>query len=417
MFDERKLISFDLGQATRTEAHPTMRQRVSAPSARNGYRRAVVLAAAGVLLAAGSGIALQRVVGRREAPAAAIVQPIPIVAVTLPVQRSVVETAQLAGQLSPVNQVVLRSQVSGYLTEIHFEDGRIVQKGDLLFQIDPRPYETLLQQAVAQHAMAVASLDLANKQVSRAAQLHRDQFVSTEVLDQRTQSVDAASANVQSAMAAIRAAQLNLEFTRIAAPFDGRMSKRRVSVGSLVNGGATAADATILSGIVSLDPIRLDFDMSEADFVAYQHGLNGPGSARSTAVQVGLSGESAWSRVGNIDFIDNQIDRSSGAIHARATLSNPGLVLVPGRFASVRIPVSEARMQLLIPDAAVATDQSGKVVMVVQDDGVVMPRKVVLGALQDNDMRVIAQGLEPTDRVVVNDLMRVRPGMKVTPQS
>jgi RND family efflux transporter MFP subunit len=253
---------------------------------------------------------------------------------------------EFTGQFSAVNQVELLAQVSGYLTEIHFQDGQIVRKGDLLFIIDPRPYEIHLEQAVAQRQTALASLALANKEVSRATHLAGVGAVPVELLDQRTQRQQAAVAAVNTAEAAIHAAQLDLEFTRIVAPFSGRLSMRRVSIGSLVRG---ASSPTALTSIVSLDPLYLDFDMSEADYVAYRGATR---AGTKTTVQVSLDGEQPWSRIGELDFLDNRIDRGSGTMHARATLSNPDLTIVPGQFARIRVPVSPAQPELLVPDSA-----------------------------------------------------------------
>jgi multidrug efflux system membrane fusion protein len=335
----------------------------------------------------------------------------PVVTVALPLRENIANRTEFTGQFSAVNQVGLRAQVSGYLTEIHFQDGQIVRKGDLLFVIDPRPYEIQLQQATAQRETATAALELADKQIARTARLNRQQIATDDLLDQRAQTQRAAAAAVQAAEAAMRSAQLNLEFTRIVAPFGGRTSMRRVSVGSLVSGGAS--DPTALTSIVSLDPIYLDFDMSEADYVTYRHSSAGQPADAKTTVQISLDGEQAWSRTGELNFLDNQIDRGSGTLHARATLSNPDLTIAPGRFARVRLPVSPAQPALLVPDSALAIDQSSKTLMVVQDDGTVVPKQVEIGALEDNGMRVITRGLLPTDRVAINGLMRLRPGLKV----
>jgi multidrug efflux system membrane fusion protein len=335
----------------------------------------------------------------------------PVITVALPLRENITNRTEFTGQFSAVNQVGLRAQVSGYLTEIHFQDGQIVRKGDLLFVIDPRPYEIQLQQATAQRETAAAALELADKQVARTARLNRQQIATDDLLDQRAQTQRAAAAAVQTAEAAMRSAQLNLEFTRIVAPFGGRTSMRRVSVGSLVSGGAS--DPTALTSIVSLDPIYLDFDMSEADYVTYRHSSAGQPADAKPTVQISLDGEQAWSRTGELNFLDNQIDRGSGTLHARATLSNPDLTIAPGQFARVRLPVSPAQPALLVPDSALATDQSSKTLMVVQDDGTVVPKQVEIGALEDNGMRVITRGLLPTDRVAINGLMRLRPGLKV----
>ena len=220
-------------------------------------------------------------------PVRPAVVPPPSVAVAMPVQANVADWTDLTGQFSAVNQVVLRAQVSGYLTEIHFKDGQIVHKGDLLFVIDPRPYEIQLEQANAQFQTASATLVLANKQLERSARLNRVAVESDEHLDEGTQSQRAAAAAVKAAEAAIHAAQLNIEFTHIVAPFSGRVSRRHVSIGSLITGGPGATTATELTTIVSLDPIYLDFDLSEADYAAYQHsaaarpsGAGSPAAAR-----------------------------------------------------------------------------------------------------------------------------------------
>jgi RND family efflux transporter MFP subunit len=367
----------------------------------------VVAGVAGVLLVA-AGAGAWGLNGLMSAPAQGTVPSSPpVVTVALPLRENIARWTEFTGQLSAVDQVELLAQVSGYLTEVHFEDGQVVQKGDLLFVIDPRPYEIHLEQALAQRQTALASLALANKEVSRATRLTGTGAMAVELLDQRTQRQEAAVAAVNTAKAAVHAAQLDLEFTHIVAPFSGRMSMRRVSIGSLVSG---ASGPTGLTSIVSLDPIYLDFDMSEADYLAYRQAT--PAGMRTT-VQISLDGEQPWSRTGELDFLDNRIDRGSGTMHARATLANSDLAIVPGQFARVRMPVSPARPELLAPDAALATDQSSKTLMVVQADGTVVPKRVELGALADNGMRVITRGLLPTDRIVINGLMRLRPGLKV----
>jgi RND family efflux transporter MFP subunit len=349
--------------------------------------------------------------------APAIVPPAPPVTVSAPLQRSVAASTTFTGQFSAVDFVEIRAQVSGYLTEIHFTDGQLVKKGDLLFVIDPRPFEIQLQQANAQYQTAQAQLDLAGKQLQRTAELKRSDFASGELLDQRQQQLRAGQAAVEQAKAAIRAAQLNLEFSRITAPTAGRISEHRVSVGNLVTGGAGAGSTTLLTTVVSLDPIHLDFEMSESDYLAYERFRRAAssGGAPDPTVEVSLSDEQGWPRRGALDFLDNRLDRGSGTIHARATLPNGDLFIAPGQFARLRLPVSAPRPVLLVPDAALATDQSRKIVMTVAADGTVVPKPVETGALSDG-LRVITGGLAPDDRVVINGLARARPGGKVTPQ-
>ena len=253
--------------------------------AKRPKRRLLLLAsvvAVGLLVAGGEGWTLFHHASAPVGVAASA--PLAEVDVSAPLLRTLARTTDFTGQFSAVDQVDLRAQVSGYLAEIHFTDGQVVRKGDLLFVIDPRPYEIALQRAVAQYQAAVTGLDLANKQVSRTTELVRNSFASRETLDQRTQAQQAATAAIDQAKADVNAAQLNLQFTRITAPFGGKVGLRHVSIGSLVTGGAGSASGTQLTSIVSLDPIHLDFDMSEADYLAYQRALAGdagrPGQRR-----------------------------------------------------------------------------------------------------------------------------------------
>lgn len=376
----------------------------------------VGLGALALLLAVGGSLGLSRL-GDTAATAAPSAPPPPAVTVSPPLQRRVAGWTSFTGQFSAVNYVEIRAQVSGYLSEIRFTDGQIVHQGDLLFVIDPRPYEIQLQQATAQQQTAAAQLELANKQLARSAELKRSDVVSADVLDQRVQQQRAAQAALEQAKAAIRSAQLNLEFSRITAPLTGRISEHRVSVGSLVSGGPSTGATTLLTTIVSLDPIHLDFEMSEADYLSYQRFLQTQqsGGAVDRTVEASLSDEQGWPRRGVLDFLDNQLDRSSGTIHARASLANPDLFIAPGQFARLRLPVSEPRPVLLVPDAALTTDQSRKLVMTVGPDGTVVPKVVEIGALSDG-LRIVRSGLAADDQVVINGLMRARPGAKVTPQ-
>ncbi len=392
------------------EGLPVARRR---PPGRPRGRVGPVLAVAALLLAGGGGVwALRQ--GQATPAALPAAPPPPVVTVAAPLARSVARTLDFTGQFSAVDEVELRAQVGGYLSEIHFADGQSVRKGDLLFVVDPRPYEIALQQAGAQFQAATAALDLANRQVGRSTELVRENFASHEVLDQRVQAQLAAQAGVEQAKAAVHSAQLNLEFTRITAPFSGRVSMRRVSIGSLVSGGPGSGSGTALTTLVSLDPVHLDFDMSEADTLAYARFV--AAGAPDRTVQVALGDEAGWPRRGTLDFLDNAVERSSGTLHARATVANPGLLIAPGQFARLRVPVSSPQPVLLVPDAALVTDQSRKLLMVVGADGTVAPRPVQVGALGDDGLRVVESGVSATDRVVINGLMRMRPGMKVTAQ-
>lgn len=341
----------------------------------------------------------------------------PAVTVAQPLQRDIVEYDEFTGQFAPVEYVEVRSRVSGYLQQVLFEDGQLVKNGDLLFVIDPRPFEAALASAKAQLTQSLARVELANRQLSRAGELKQRDFVASSVYDERVQEQRVAAAAAEIARADIRTAELNLEFTRIVAPVDGRISRHEVSVGNLVSGGAGAGN-TLLTTIVSTDPIYFVFDMSEAAFLSYQRAVQ-TGKLTSTrdavAVYARLGDEPDWPRQGTLNFVDNQVDRTSGTIRARAVFPNSDGFVTPGQFGRIRVPGSEEHPALLIPDAAIVTDQSNKIVMTVADDGTVVPKPVRPGPIFDG-LRVIRSGLAAGDRVIINGLMRARPGAKVSPQ-
>lgn len=373
--------------------------------------------AAALLVASAAGGAAWHYGQPRQAAAQQAAPAPPAVTVSTPLERRVGGSTRFTGQFSAVDQVQLQAQVSGYLTEIHFTDGQIVHKGDLLFVIDPRPYEIQLAQAKAQLQTATAALELADRQLTRTTDLQHSDFASRDLLDQRVQAQRTAQASIEQAKASIRSAELNLEFSRITAPFSGRIGAHQVSIGNLVLGGPGAVANTVLATIVSLDPIHLDFDMSEADYLAwsrYEQATRAAGAV-DRKVEASLSDEKDWSRVGVLDFVDNQMDRGSGTLHARATLPNPDLLIAPGEFARLRLPTAAPQPVLLVPDAALIADQSTKLVMTVAADGTVVPKLVQVGPLEGG-LREITAGLGPTDRVIINGLMRARPGTKVTPQ-
>jgi RND family efflux transporter MFP subunit len=350
-----------------------------------------------------------------QAQATASAPPPPLVTVSPPLATHAVDYANFTGQFAAVDNVEIRAQVSGYLTEIHFTDGQIVHKGDLLFVIDPRPYQIQLEQAQASVLTAKAQLALANKELHRISALQNSGAVTIEQLDQRTQEQTAAQAALLQANAAVQSAQLNLEFCHITAPFSGRISTHRVSVGALISGGPSAGASTLLTTIVSLDPIYLTFQMSESDYLNYQHYVHSATreSPITNTVQAALSDESGYPRTGTLDFVDNAIDPASGTIQARATFPNHDLFITPGEFASLRLPVSHAQPVLLVPDAALQADQSNQVLMTVAPDGTVVPKIVRTASLVDG-LREIQGGLAPNDKIIINGLMRAWPGTKVS---
>jgi RND family efflux transporter MFP subunit len=321
--------------------------------------------------------------------------------------------SRFLGQFSAVDRVELRAQVGGTLSAIEFQDGQIVHRGDPLFVIDPRPFQVRLDQAVAQFQTAQAKEALSEAELWRAQQLKRADFGSAETVDTRAADRRSTQAAIDTAKAAITDAQLDLEFARVNAPFSGRMGAHLVSIGSLVSGSRAGTSATtLLATIVSLDPIHIDFDMSEADYIAYQQAIHG--SSESPDVAISLDGDGHFDRHGTLDFIDNAVNRSSGTIHARATLPNPDLSITPGQFARIRVFLGKPAPSLLVPAAAVLPDQSRQVVMTVAADGTVVPKVVETGDLF-NGLRVIRSGLSADDQVVIDGLVRVRPGIKVAP--
>ena len=354
--------------------------------------------------------------GAQQAMAA---PPPPQVTVATPLLKDIVEWNEYTGQFQAVEEVEIRSRVSGYLDKIHFNDGQIVEAGDLLFSIDPRPFEIAVSSAKAQLSEAKARLDLANAQLARAQQLRKGDNVSAAVYDERYQEMRAAAASVEVAQSALRDAELNREYANITAPIGGRIGAHSLSIGNLVNGGS-GSDTTVLTTIVSLNPIRLIFDISEAELLAYQRAVaEGRMSAtveKPIEVQAKLMDDTGWSLNGRIDFIDNQVDRGAGTIRVRAVFPNPELRLTPGQFARIRVPASNRYPALIVPESALLNDQARKIVMTVAADGTVVPKVVRPGPNRGPELRIIRSGLEPADRIIINGLMRVRPGMKVTPE-
>ena len=344
--------------------------------------------------------------------------PPPTVTVARPAQRTVTDQDEYVGRFVAVDSVEVRSRVSGYLSQIHFTDGQMVKKGDLLFVIDHRPFQIALDQMRANLAQARANLAFTEADLARGRELAQNKTITEQTFDQRKQAKSVAEASVTAQEAMVHSAELDLnEYSELRAPIDGRIGDRRVSVGNLVTGG-NGSNTTLLANIVSVDPIRFEFTFDEASYLRYQRvaGGNGQmsGSGQSAvAVTLKLIDETDFAHIGKMDFVDNVIDRSSGTIRGRAVFANSDSIFTPGMFGRIRVPGSPAFTALLIPDAAIGTEQSRKYVLVVDDGGIVRQKYVVPGQI-DDDLRVIKEGLTPADRVIVNGLMRARPGIKVT---
>jgi membrane fusion protein, multidrug efflux system len=342
--------------------------------------------------------------------------PLPQVVVSKPLVRDLDSRLGFLGQFSAVDYVELRAQVGGTLTGIKFKDADIVHKGDLLFTIDPLPYEIRLAQATAQLESASARLELAKPELWRAQELKRTDFGTMQAVDQRRADLQAAQAAVDDAKAQIRDAQFDLDHCRITAPFTGRIGTHLVSVGNLIAGSRYATSpTTLLATLVSLDPIYFDFDMSESDFLTFSRDRTRQKGILADKVELALSDETKFARRGTLDFVDNVLDRSSGTIHARATVPNPELFLTSGEFARVRLVLGAAVPTLLVPDAAVLPDQSQHLVMTVSADGTVTPKQVEIGSIRGG-LRVIRSGLTPNDQVIIDGIPYARPGSRVAPQ-
>ena len=350
----------------------------------------------------------------KQAPQAAAAAP--PVTVAQPVKRTVTDWDEFTGRFDAIEEVQVRARVGGFVTNVEFKDGDMVHAGDLLYIIDPRPFEAVAEQADGQLSDARAKVELAKRDLDRGLALVQTSAVSEQLVDQRRQALQAAHAAVTQAEGALKAAQLNIEFTHVIAPIGGRVSRHLVSVGNLVQG--SEGGSTLLTSIVSLDPIYIYFDMDEATYLKYNRlwfeGKRPSSRDNPNPVQVALTGETKPSHDGKVDFLDNRLDVSTGTLRGRAVIPNKDLSILPGQFGRVRLIASAPYDALLIPDNAIATDQSRKIVFVVKEDNTAEARPVILGPL-DEGLRVIREGLKADDRVVVDGLQRVRVGAKVSP--
>jgi RND family efflux transporter MFP subunit len=344
--------------------------------------------------------------------------PPPGVTVAPVLQRDVADWDEFSGRLEAVDQVQIRPRVSGYIKRLTFTEGREVRKGEVLFEIDPRPYQADLDRAQAQLEQARTAADLAAREVGRAEKLVDVQAISREEFDSRTSAQANSVAAVRAAEAALETARLNLGWTKVRSPIAGRVSRAEVTEGNLVQAGPP--DATLLTTVVSLDSIYLYFDSDEQTYLRYSGRAAAEGAhnwhSAHLPVYLGLANETGFPHEGRLDFVDNRIDPASGTIRTRAILSNRDRRFTPGLFARVKLVGSQHAPALLVRDAAIGTDQDRKFVLILGKGDSLQYRPVELGKLSDDGLRIVRSGLAAGDKVVVNGLMRVRPGMKVSPK-
>jgi multidrug efflux system membrane fusion protein len=349
-------------------------------------------------------------------PAANATPPPPTVTVSQPEQKDIVEWDEYQARLEAIDSVEVRARVSGYLKSVHFKDGAEVKRGDLLFVIDPRPYQAELDRAQAELLEAQTRFELASNEVQRAGRLLQVKAISAEEADSRAKNERGAAAAIDSARATVEMAQLNFDYSRITSPIDGRIGRKLITEGNLVNGNQ--GDSTLLATIVSMDPIYCYFDADERSVLKYQQLARAPGAesfaSGTVPCAIALAGESGFPHAGVLDFMDNRVDPTTGTLRVRGVFPNPDRVLEPGFFARVRVPGSVKYPALLIPDAAVGTDQGQNFVLTVDAQNVAQYTPVKLGPLLE-DGRVVREGLHSSDWVVVNGLMSIRPGAKVNP--
>ena len=341
-----------------------------------------------------------------RAPAQSTPTIVPEVDVATVVQKTITDWQTYSGRLQAVEKVDVRPLVSGTIVSVNFQDGALVKKGDVLFVIDPRPYQAEVDRAAGQVAAAQARAGYTQSDWERAQRLIGDNAIAKRDYDEKQNASREASANLKAAQAALEAAQINLGYTKIVAPVSGRVSRAEITLGNVVNAGASAAPLTTL---VSVSPIYAEFDADEQTYLQY---ISQVKNDSKVPVELGLANESGYSRKGTIQSVDNRLDTSSGTIRVRARFDNSDGSLVPGLYARVKVGGSEPHSALLIDDAAIGTDQDKKFVFVVDKDDHVQYRELQVGNLQGN-LRVVKSGVQATDRIVVNGTQRVRPGAQI----
>ncbi|MBQ5946289.1 efflux RND transporter periplasmic adaptor subunit [Massilia sp. ST3] len=361
---------------------------------------AAALAVAGLAGAALTGCADAN---SNDAPAAPAAPPVSAAVV---VEKPVLETQEFSGRLEAIDVVEIRPRVSGYITAVNFKPGAEVKKGDLLFVIDPRPYQAEADRAGAAAAAAKARADLARLELQRAERLLLDKAIAQREFDERSASQKELDASARAAQAQFEAAKLNVSYTRVLSPIDGRVSKAEITLGNLVDASA------VLTSVVSMDRIYASFDGDEDTYLRVSRRAH---AGQAVDVKVGLANEDGFPHSGKLEFVDNRLDSESGSVRMRATLANADRQLAPGLFARVQIAGGEPRPQVLITDRAIGTDQDRKFVFVVDKENKAEYRAVKLGPAIDG-LRIVRSGLKAGEKIVVNGLQRVRPGAPIAPQ-
>ncbi|HSD53639.1 MAG TPA: efflux RND transporter periplasmic adaptor subunit [Burkholderiales bacterium] len=349
--------------------------------------------------------------GHGDAKAQGGPPPAPPVSVAAAVEKEVVESDEFPGRVEAVESVEVRARINGYIESIHFKPGAEVKKGDLLFQIDPRPFEAQVAAAESQVAATRAQLELARTDLTRNEQMWADRATSKREFDDAATRVRTLTSQLRANEAALATARLNLGYTRVTAPVSGRVGKAEITVGNLVQG--ELPPSPVLTTVVSVNPVYVSFQADEGAYLKYIAGAR----SGSLAVAVGLADEEGSPHAGKLEFVDNQIDPTSGTVRMRATVDNKSGRFTPGLFARVKLGDSaQPRKAVLVTDRAIGTDQSKRYVLVVDAENKTAYREVRIGRLVDG-LRVIESGLKPGEMIVVNGLQRVRPGALITPQS
>ncbi|UZR96883.1 efflux RND transporter periplasmic adaptor subunit [Chondrinema litorale] len=335
------------------------------------------------------------------------------VPVAHPVKMNITEWDEYSGRFRAMKRVEVRARVSGFIDAVKFKDGDMVKKGDVLFIIDQRPFNIALQQAKAQLEQAKAQEKQAQSSFERVKSLQGSKAISQEEFDGREQALYAASAQVEAARANVSNAELNLQFTVVRAPISGKVSEDYVNAGNLISGGTD--QATLLTTIVSLDPIYFYFEGSESAFNKYSS--YNEGNIEGSRVTIQLLGEEGFTHEGKLDFTDNEVDLGTGTIQARAILQNSDYSIESGMFGSAKLAGTGEHEAILIPDAVIGTDQSQKIVFVLADSNKVQAKPVQLGPLYNKDLRIVRSGLSTDDQIITGNILKIRPGMTVAPES